>query len=84
MLVFTRKLGERVIIGDNIQVAILQIRGNQIRVGVAAPMDISVRRVEFSGLSTSSFHRLHLHYRPVRCRHFARSDWADRQFKQPR
>jgi carbon storage regulator len=46
MLVFTRKLGERIVIGDNIEVAILQIRSNQVRVGVAAPVDISVRRIE--------------------------------------
>jgi carbon storage regulator len=44
MLVLTRKLGEMVVIGDNIQVTVLAIRGNQVRLGFAAPTDIPIRR----------------------------------------
>ena len=46
MLVLSRKIGERVIIADNIEIMIVEIHGNRIRLGVNAPRDISVRRAE--------------------------------------
>ncbi len=46
MLILTRRLGERVIIGDNIEVTVLAISGSQVRVGVQAPKQISVHREE--------------------------------------
>jgi carbon storage regulator len=46
MLVLSRKIGERVIIADNIEIMIVEIHGNRIRLGVNAPREISVRRAE--------------------------------------
>ena len=46
MLILTRKIGETVIIGDEITLTILGVKGNQVRVGVKAPRDVSVHREE--------------------------------------
>ncbi|MEE3609808.1 carbon storage regulator CsrA [Avibacterium paragallinarum] len=46
MLILTRKVGESLLIGDDISITILNVRGNQIKVGVNAPKDISVYREE--------------------------------------
>jgi carbon storage regulator CsrA len=46
VLILTRKIGESVLIGDNVRVTILEIRGKQIRVGIDAPTDIVVLREE--------------------------------------
>jgi len=46
MLVLSRKVGDSVIIGDNVTVTVLSIQGNQIRVGVTAPKEVSVHREE--------------------------------------
>ena len=46
MLILTRKIGESIIIGDNIRVAVLEVRGRQIRLGIEAPPDIVVLREE--------------------------------------
>ena len=46
MLILTRKPGERLIIGDDIAVTILSVKGNQVRVGVQAPASIAVHREE--------------------------------------
>ena len=46
MLVITRRVGEIINIGDNIEVAVLGVKGNQVRIGVAAPKDVSVHREE--------------------------------------
>jgi carbon storage regulator len=46
LLILTRKIGESVLIGDNVRVTILEIRGKQIRVGIDAPADIVVLREE--------------------------------------
>ena len=46
MLVLTRKLGEEVIIGDNIRLTVVSIRGNQVRLGFTAPAAISIQRKE--------------------------------------
>lgn len=46
MLILTRRIGETLKIGDNIDVTILSIRGNQIRIGINAPRDVSVHREE--------------------------------------
>lgn len=46
MLVLTRKLGERVQIGENIWVQVVKIDGNQIRLGIDAPKDVVINREE--------------------------------------
>lgn len=46
MLILTRKVGETIMIGDEIQVTILGVKGNQVRVGVAAPKSVPVNREE--------------------------------------
>jgi carbon storage regulator len=46
MLVLSRRLDETLIIGDNIKVSVLGISGNQVRLGIAAPKEVSVHREE--------------------------------------
>ncbi len=46
MLILTRKMGEGICIGDAITLKIIEIRGNQVRLGVDAPRDVSVHREE--------------------------------------
>lgn len=46
MLVLTRKVGEQIIIGDNIRVRVLSIQGNQVRLGFEAPASVSIQRQE--------------------------------------
>jgi carbon storage regulator len=48
MLVLSRKLGERIVIGDNIVVTVVKIDRNQIRIGIEAPSDIPVYREEIA------------------------------------
>ena len=46
MLILTRKLGESIVIGDNIKVTITDIRNGQIKLGITAPKDVTVNREE--------------------------------------
>lgn len=46
MLILTRKAGETIVINDNIRVTVLQVKGNQIRLGVEAPAEVAVHRNE--------------------------------------
>ena len=46
MLILTRKPGESIVIGDNVTITVLGVRGNQVRLGVEAPIEISVHREE--------------------------------------
>lgn len=48
MLVLSRKLGEKIVIGDNIVVTVVKIDRNQIRIGIEAPLEISVYREEIA------------------------------------
>lgn len=46
MLILTRRIGETIIINDNIKCLVLGIRGNQVRLGIEAPSDVTVHREE--------------------------------------
>jgi carbon storage regulator len=46
MLVLTRKLGEVIRVGDNVTVRVLEVKGNQVRLGVEAPPEVRIYREE--------------------------------------
>lgn len=51
MLILTRRVGETLVIGDDVTVTVLSVRGNQVRIGVNAPKNVTVHREEI-------YHRL--------------------------
>jgi carbon storage regulator len=59
MLILTRTVGEVVMIGDNVTVAIIGVKGGQIRIGITAPKDVAVHRKEI-------FKRIRREQPPVR------------------
>lgn len=46
MLVLTRKAGERIVIGENIVIEVLEIQGNRVRIGIQAPHGVTILREE--------------------------------------
>ena len=46
MLILTRRTGESLVIGDDVTITILALKGNQVRVGIDAPKEISIHREE--------------------------------------
>jgi len=46
MLILTRRVGETIVIGDDVIITVLGIKGNQVRIGINAPKDVSVHREE--------------------------------------
>ena len=46
MLILTRRIGESVIIGDDVKLTVLGVKGNQVRLGIDAPKSVSVHREE--------------------------------------
>lgn len=51
MLILTRRVQEAIMIGDNVTVTVLSVKGNQVRLGIDAPKDVEVHREEI-------FHRV--------------------------
>jgi len=46
MLILTRRVGETIMVGDNVTVTVLDVKGNQVRIGINAPKDVAVHREE--------------------------------------
>ena len=46
MLILTRRIGETLVVGDDVTVTVLGVKGNQVRLGVSAPKEVAVHREE--------------------------------------
>lgn len=46
MLILTRRVGETLMVGDDVTITVLGVKGNQVRIGVNAPKEVSVHREE--------------------------------------
>ncbi len=46
MLILTRRVGEKLMIGDDLSISVLRVNGNQVSLGVTAPEDVSIHREE--------------------------------------
>ena len=46
MLVFSRRKDERIVIGDDVEITVVDIRGNRVRLGIVAPKEVTVHRRE--------------------------------------
>ena len=46
MLVLSRKTGEKIVIGDNIAITVVEVKGGKVRIGIEAPADVPVHREE--------------------------------------
>lgn len=62
MLILTRRISETIMIGDDVTVTVLGVKGNQIRLGITAPDDMAVHREEV-------YDRIHNQGEPERGRH---------------
>ncbi|MFQ5731860.1 MAG: carbon storage regulator [Planctomycetaceae bacterium] len=57
MLVLTRKKDERILIGDNIILRVLETHGSRVRIGIEAPTDVPIRRAEISPFANDPHQR---------------------------
>ncbi len=62
MLVLSRKMSERILVGSEIWITVVKIEGNQVRLGIEAPTDVTILRSE---LATGSAHAPTSHDRPT-------------------
>ncbi|MCX7421894.1 MAG: carbon storage regulator CsrA [Planctomycetia bacterium] len=67
MLVLSRKLNQEILIGDNIVVRVISIRGNQVRLGIVAPRDVPVLRDELLTKIPATPRQPCLGTRPLKC-----------------
>lgn len=68
MLILTRRIGETLVIGDEIQVTVLGVKGTQIRLGIDAPREVPVHREEVYQRIRSERDGMPLESRPARNR----------------
>jgi carbon storage regulator CsrA len=68
MLVLSRKIGERILIDPGIEIAIVDVRGRKVRIGVEAPFDIRIRRAASQTDSDLSVCNAEVQHRPKLCR----------------
>lgn len=54
MLVLTRRLNERIVIGDNVRITVVGIRGSHVRLGIEAPPELTVLRDELTRYETKA------------------------------
>jgi len=76
MLVLTRRIGEEIVIKDNIRVTVLSIRGGQIKLGITAPDNVHVVRSELikRDRATEEGRNSSIHFQPARlASHHSRS-----------
>jgi len=46
MLVLSRKIGERIVVGSEIEITVMDVHGKRVKLGVAAPRDVRIQRIE--------------------------------------
>lgn len=63
MLILSRRPGEMIQIGTEIEISVLEVRGNQIRLGISAPPDVLVLRAELTNAMTNDTARSERHRR---------------------
>jgi carbon storage regulator len=62
MLILTRRIGETIIVGDDVNFTVLGVKGNQVRLGINAPEDIEVHREEvYLRIQKERISKLNLH-----------------------
>lgn len=65
MLVLSRKVNEKIVIGDNVVVTVTEIRGDKVRLGVDAPMEVPVHRQEvFDAIQRSKLQQADIEHGP--------------------
>lgn len=58
MLILTRRVGETIMVGDDIRVTVLGVKGNQVRVGIEAPKEMPVHREEIYDRIKNEAHKV--------------------------
>ena len=62
MLILTRRISESIIVGDDVKITVLGVKGNQVRLGIDAPKDLSVHREEIYNRIHTEGNKDHTHH----------------------